>query len=262
MDGLHFILAGAAVGFCVGVTGVGGGSLMTPLLTLMGIPMNIAVGTDLLFASISKSGGSVVHLFKRNVNWPIVARLAAGSIPAALLTLWALKVFFGGANEYKHVLTVSLGVMLMLTAASLLFRTQLQKLHDASPLQSRLRQFIDAHTTACTVAMGIGLGVLVTLSSVGAGAFGIVILLALYPRLSTIQIIGTDVVHAVFLTLIAGLGHLKMGNVNAQLLGYLLIGSLPSIVLGTLLSSRMPENIIRPILGTTLALLSVKFVFF
>lgn len=262
IEGWHFILAGAVVGFCVGVTGVGGGSLMTPLLTMMGIPLHTAIGTDLLYASVTKSGGGIVHALKRNINWPVVFRLSAGSIPAALLTLWALKTLFGNANEYKHVLTVSLGFMLMLTAASLIFRKQLQKLHDSSPLKSHLRQMIDRHTTSSTVLMGIALGVLVTLSSVGAGAFGVVVLLSLYPRLSTIQIIGTDVTHAVLLTLVAGLGHMQMGNVDLHLLSYLLIGSLPAIVLGTLLSSRLPEDVIRPILGATLALLSIKFIAF
>lgn len=262
IEGVQFILAGAAVGFCVGITGVGGGSLMTPLLTLMGIPLHTAIGTDLLYASITKAGGATVHASKRNINWRVVNTLALGSIPAALLTLWALSTFFGNANEYKKILTSSLGFMLMLTAASLIFRKQLQRLHDASPLQSHLRQLIDKHTLGFTLFMGVALGVLVTLSSVGAGAFGIVVLLSLYPRLSTIQIIGTDVTHAVLLTLVAGLGHMQMGNVDLTLLGWLLAGSLPAIIAGTLLSSRMPEDIIRPILGGTLALLSVKFMFF
>lgn len=262
IEGLNFVLAGAVVGFCVGLTGVGGGSLMTPLLTMMGVPLHMAIGTDLLYASMTKSGGTMVHVIKRNVNWPIVMWLSAGSIPAALLTLWALKAFFGDANAYKHVLTIALGFMLLLTASSLLFRKQLQNLHDASPRQNHLRLFIDRHTKACTIAMGVALGILVTLSSVGAGAFGVVVLLSLYPRLSSIQIIGTDVAHAVLLTLIAGLGHLQMGNVDSKLLMYLLIGSLPAIVIGTLLSSRMPDAVIRRILGTTLALLSLKFIFY
>jgi uncharacterized membrane protein YfcA len=259
---MQFVLAGAAVGFCVGVTGVGGGSLMTPLLTMLGVPLHTAIGTDLLYASVTKSGGAVVHATKRNINWKVVGWLALGSIPAALLTLWALSTLFGNANEYKKLLTTALGFMLMLTAASLIFRKQLQRLHDASPLQSHLRQLIDNNTLTFTLAMGIALGVLVTLSSVGAGAFGIVVLLSLFPRLSTIQIIGTDVTHAVLLTLVAGLGHMQMGNVDFDLLGWLLIGSLPAIVAGTLLSSRMPEHIIRPILGLTLALLSIRFMFF
>lgn len=262
IDGLGFILAGALVGFCVGLTGVGGGSLMTPLLTMMGVPLHTAIGTDLLYASITKSSGAMVHARKKNINWPIVLTLSAASIPAALLTLWALKTLFGNANEYKHLLTVSLGFMLMLTAASLLFRKQLQRLHDANPLQSHIRQIIDRHTKVFTLFMGLALGVLVTLSSVGAGAFGVVVLLSLYPRLSTIEIIGTDVTHAVLLTLVAGLGHLQMGNVDLHLLGWMLLGSIPAIIAGTHLSSRMPDDVIRPILGVTLAALSVKFVFY
>lgn len=262
MDGMWFVLAGAFVGFCVGLTGVGGGSLMTPILTMMGVPLHTAIGTDLLYASMTKSGGAVVHGYKRNINWRIAGVLALGSIPAALLTLWALNTWFGDAAAYKHILTRSLGFMLLLTGASLVFRRQLQRLHDASPLQSHLRQALDQYSTGFTLAMGVMLGVLVTLSSVGAGAFGVMVLFSLFPRLPTIQIIGTDVTHAVLLTLVAGLGHMKMGNVDMTLLTWLLMGSLPAIVAGTLLSSRLHEDVIRPLLGVTLTLLSVKFMFF
>lgn len=261
-EGMGFVLAGAAVGFCVGLTGVGGGSLMTPLLTMMGVPLHTAIGTDLLYASMTKSGGAVVHGLKRNINWRITGCLAIGSVPAALLTLWLLDRFFGNANAYKHILTISLGFMLLLTGASLVFRRQLQRLHDANPRQNQLRQVLDTHSSAFTLAMGVMLGVLVTLSSVGAGAFGVMILFSLFPRLPTIQIIGTDVTHAVLLTLVAGLGHMKMGNVDVSLLTWLLMGSLPAIVAGTLLSSRLHEDVIRPLLGVTLVLLSVKFMFF
>lgn len=262
LDGSWFILAGAVVGFCVGITGVGGGSLMTPLLTMMGIPLHTAIGTDLLYAAITKMGGGIVHQQKRNIDWRVVFTLAAGSIPAALLTVWALKTIFGDANNYKHLLTVSLGFMLMLTALALIFKDKLIAINSAHQEPSAFRQFMGRHTTAFTVFMGIALGVLVTLSSVGAGAFGIVILLALFPLLSTIKIIGTDVAHAVLLTLVAGLGHLSMGNVDFSLLLYLLIGSLPAIWVGTHLSSRLPEKVIRPILGATLMLLSIKFMFY
>lgn len=262
MDGVWFVVAGAFVGFCVGLTGVGGGSLMTPILTLMGVPLHTAIGTDLLYASMTKSGGAVVHGWKRNINWRIAGFLALGSIPAALLTLWVLNTYFGNANAYKHILTRSLGFMLLVTGASLVLRKQLQRLHDANPLQSRLRQVLDTHSTAFTLAMGVMLGVLVTLSSVGAGAFGVMILFSLFPRLPTIQIIGTDVTHAVLLTLVAGLGHMKMGNVDMNLLAWLLMGSLPAIVAGTLLSSRLHDDVLRPILGITLVLLSIKFMFF
>jgi uncharacterized membrane protein YfcA len=259
---ISFVMAGALVGLCVGLTGVGGGSLMTPLLTMMGVPLHTAIGTDLLYASITKSSGAVVHYQKKNIEWSVVGWLALGSIPASLATAWALHAYFGNANNYKGVMTVALGLMLMVTALSLIFKKRLQKFHDANPVKSRFRQWVTANHTQATLIMGVILGVLVTLSSVGAGAFGVVVLLSLYPMLSTIKIIGTDVTHAVFLTLVAGLAHAKMGNVDYHLLSMLLIGSIPAIILGTLLSSRMPERIIRPLLGMTLMALSIKFVFY
>lgn len=257
-----FIMAGALVGFCVGLTGVGGGSLMTPLLTMMGVPLPTAIGTDLLYASITKSSGALVHARKRNIDWKVVSLLGIGSIPASLATAWVLSTYFKDAGGYKHVMTVALGLMLMLTACSLIFKKQLQTFHNASPTSNRFRAWVNERHTGGTVLMGLALGILVTLSSVGAGAFGVVVLLSLYPMLSTIKIIGTDVTHAVFLTLVAGIAHAKMGNVDYHLLTILLIGSIPSIIAGTLLSSRMPDHVIRPILGMTLMALSVKFVFY
>ncbi len=257
-----FTLAGAVVGFSIGLTGVGGGSLMIPMLLALGVPPQMAVGTDLLYASITKSGGVMVHSKKRTINWRVVGLLSLGSAPFSLATVFALRTFFHDANEYKHILTTSLGVMLMITALSLIFKRQLQAFHNANPRKNELRQYINDRSTLFTILMGAALGVLVTLSSVGAGAFGVMVLLILYPRLATIEIIGTDVSHAVLLTLIAGLGHLSMGNVDFALLGKLLIGSLPAIYIGTHLSARMPENVIQPLLGLTLMALSVKFVFY
>jgi uncharacterized membrane protein YfcA len=259
---LGFILAGALVGLCVGLTGVGGGSLMTPLLTMMGVPLHTAIGTDLLYAAITKSSGAVVHYQKRNIEWPVVWWMALGSIPAALVTAWALATLFGDANNYKGVMTVALGLMLMVTATSLIFKGRLQRFHDMNPVGHRFRQWVTANHTQATVIMGVALGVLVTLSSVGAGAFGVVVLLSLYPALSTIRIIGTDVTHAVLLTLVAGIAHARMGNVDYHMLSMLLIGSIPAIIAGTHLSSRMPDAIIRPLLGLTLMALSIKFVFY
>lgn len=260
MNEVVFVFAGALVGFCVGLTGVGGGSLMTPLLLMLGISPQMAIGTDLLYASITKAGGAMVHQKKRNINWRVVLILASGSIPMAFATVLALKYWFNGANEYKSVLTAALGFMLLLTGLSLLFKRKLQAFHDARGGNSKLRLTLDQKSVPFTFFMGVMLGVLVTLSSVGAGAFGVMILLALYPRFATIEIIGTDVAHAVLLTLVAGLGHLTMGNVDLHLLSLLLIGSLPAIYIGTHLSSRMPEKVIQPLLGCTLMALSMKFI--
>ncbi|HET8707872.1 MAG TPA: sulfite exporter TauE/SafE family protein [Pseudomonadales bacterium] len=262
MQDYVFTLAGALVGFCVGLTGVGGGSLMTPLLLALGVTPATAIGTDLLYASITKSGGVLVHMKKRTINWRVVGLMSLGSLPFSAATVWMLKTFFNNSNEYKSVLTTSLGLMLMLTALSLIFKPQLQAFHNASPRKNEMRAFIDQHANLFTILMGAALGILVTLSSVGAGAFGVMVLLVLYPRLATISIIGTDVTHAVTLTLIAGLGHMSMGNVDLSLLGKLLLGSLPAIYVGTHLSARLPERVIQPLLGLTLAALSVKFVFY
>lgn len=259
MNDIVFVMAGALVGFCVGLTGVGGGSLMTPLLLMLGVPPQTAIGTDLLYASITKAGGATVHQKKRNINWRVVLILGAGSIPMSFATVMALKFWFGGSNDYKAVLTTALGFMLLVTGVSLVFKKRLQAFHDASPRSNLFRAYLNQHSAVFTFVMGLVLGVLVTLSSVGAGAFGVMILLALYPRFATIEIIGTDVAHAVVLTLVAGLGHLSMGNVDGHLLVLLLIGSLPAIYIGTHLSSRMPEKIIQPVLGCTLMALSMKF---
>jgi uncharacterized membrane protein YfcA len=264
----YFVLAGLLVGFCVGVTGVGGGSLMTPILiSFLRVEPHIAIGTDLLYAAISKFCGSLVHARKLNIVWPIVLWLSIGSIPASLATTWALDHYMGGAKEYKKMLTMVLGGMLILTGISIVFRSQVEAFFarhraDAAgePLSADEHSAVIIKHKAWIVVMGVVLGIFVTLSSVGAGAFGIMALVLLFPNLPMIRIIGSDVAHAVLLTLVAGLGHLKSGNVDLHLLMLLLMGSIPAIVLGTLLSSRLPERIIRPILGVTLLLLGTNFI--
>jgi uncharacterized membrane protein YfcA len=256
-DFLLYILAGAGVGFAVGVTGVGGGSLMTPLLLLFGFPLHVAIGTDLLYAAITKAGGAVAHARLATVNWRLVGLLAAGSVPASLVTALALNTLFGDASAYAPVLTTALGIMLILTALSILLRGRILSSDVAAP--GPLRQMVDRHAPALTVLMGLVLGVCVTLSSVGAGAFGAVILMALYPTLRAVGIVGTDIAHAVPLTLVAGLGHLALGNVDFALLGALLIGSLPAIAVGSRVSGLLPDGVIRSILATILMGLGVKF---
>jgi uncharacterized membrane protein YfcA len=265
---LHFILAGALVGFCVGVTGVGGGSLMTPILiSFLKVEPHIAIGTDLLFAAISKFCGSLVHAKKLNIVWPIVLWLGLGSIPASLATTWALDHFMGGAKEYKKLLTIVLGGMLILTGVSIVFRSRIEAFfnrhqHDVAgeALSADEHSEVIIKHKAWILFMGAILGIFVTLSSVGAGAFGVMALVLLFPKLPMIRIIGSDVAHAVLLTLVAGLGHLKSGNVDMHLLGLLLIGSIPTIIAGTLLSSHLPERAIRRVLGVTLMLLGTNFI--
>ncbi|EPJ6625359.1 sulfite exporter TauE/SafE family protein [Acinetobacter baumannii] len=260
----EFILAGMLVGFCVGITGVGGGSLMTPILIgLFRIEPHIAIGIDLLYAAISKFCGSMVHAKKLNIVWPIVLWLAVGSIPASFGTAWVLEHYLSQSTHYKAVLTMVLGFMLTLTGVSIIFRTRIEKFfnkfRNKENTQTENEQLAVQNKRTYIVIMGIILGVFVTLSSVGAGAFGIMALVIMFPNLPMIRIIGSDVVHAVLLTLVAGLGHMSAGNVDFVLLMWLLVGSIPAIIIGTLISSRMPERLIRKILGITLFALGVNF---
>ena len=262
---IEYILAGVLVGFCVGVTGVGGGSLMTPILiTLFKIEPHIAIGTDLLYAAISKFFGSVVHAKKLNIVWPIVIWLAVGSIPASIATTWVLDNYLSQSTHYKAILTMVLGFMLTITGISIVFRTQVERFFSrfGKPMTNedidQQRERLKSKRVQIAL-MGIVLGIFVTLSSVGAGAFGIMALIIMFPNLPMIRIIGSDVVHAVLLTLVAGMGHMSSGNVDFELLMWLLIGSIPAIIVGTLVSSRLPEKIIRKILGITLFALGINF---
>ncbi len=255
IDALH-VCAGMLVGFLVGLTGVGGGSLMTPLLVLMfGISPGTAVGTDLLFASITKTVGSVVHGTRASVDWIVVRRLASGSVPAAIVTVLLMSVAGGAQRSVLHpVLGIVgmklLGAMLIMTAIATLFQKQLAAfaLHRAAPIANRA---IPAKAIQ-TVALGVILGVAVTVSSVGAGAIGVTALMMLYPTLRVARIVGSDIAHAVPLTMIAGFGHWAIGDVNPVLLVNLLIGSLPGIVIGSLLATRSPDRVLRPVLAVVL----------
>lgn len=254
-----YLAIGLLVGFLVGLTGVGGGSLMTPLLVfLFRFKPVVAVGTDLLFAAITKCGGVLVHHGKhKSVHWRIVALMSLGSIPGSLLTLMVLRQYARVGDAQNRIISVSLGVALILTALAQLVRGRLQRMAmarvpDASS-QNSFRSFV-------TVAAGFLIGTLVTLSSVGAGALGTIALLVLYPRMPTLQVVGTDLSFAIPLTLVAGLGHLQLGNVNISLLGSLLVGSLPGIWVGSLLSAKVPDRFLRPILASVLFVVGLKLV--
>ncbi|HKY17854.1 MAG TPA: sulfite exporter TauE/SafE family protein [Rhizomicrobium sp.] len=249
-----FVVSGFAVGFLVGMTGVGGGSLMTPLLILLfHVHPVTAVGTDLIYASVTKTGGSFVHGFNRTIDWRIVTRLAAGSLPASILTLTALWLLDIDKGAYSAVVTKVLGVALLATAAAVLFRKKLlatysQRVGVMTPEQTRLY----------TVLTGITLGVLVTISSVGAGALGVTALLLLYPELPVVRIAGSDIAHAVPLTLVAGMGHLMTGGVDMGVLISLLCGSLPGIMLASLFAPRMPDKALRLVLAITLTVIAIR----
>jgi uncharacterized protein len=251
---LPFSFAGLIVGSLVGLTGVGGGALMTPLLVLMfGVHPAVAVGTDLLYAGITKFSGSAVHHARGAIDWKVVRRLASGSAPASLLTLAALSYFGVESWRSNHAISVILGCALLLTAASLLFRPWL-----AAKAQPFFQNLSDARIGALTISLGAALGVVVTLSSVGAGAIGVTVLLMLYPRMPTLRIVGSDIAHAVPLTLIAGAGHWMIGSVDWSMLASLLLGSIPGIMVASHFAARAPDRLLRGLLAFALVLAGAK----
>ncbi|MDV6332480.1 sulfite exporter TauE/SafE family protein [Asticcacaulis sp. 201] len=257
-----YSLSGLMVGVLVGLTGVGGGSLMTPLLVLLfHVHPATAVGTDLLYAAVTKGVGTAIHGTKRTINWMIVGLLALGSIPATIATLFAIN-HFGKSAAMSSLITHVLGYALFVTAAMLLLRDILQRLAarrqqkaeaDHQPLHTGRRAIL-------TILTGLVLGFLVSLSSVGAGALGVTALILLYPQLPTVKIVGSDIAHAVPLTLLAGMGYLFIGNVDLNMLASLLIGSIPGIILGSLFAGKVPEKVLRGLLATVLTLVGLKLV--
>jgi len=248
-------LSGFAVGAIVGLTGVGGGSLMTPLLVLLfGIHPATAVGTDLLHAAITKTGGTYVHAKQGRVDWRITGLLATGSVPAAVATLWTLHALTGGLGDSK-IVTTTLGVALVLTAGVLVLRSCIRRWSKTQPIG-------DPPHPAFTVLTGVVLGFLVSVSSVGAGALGVTALFFLYPRLSAARVVASDLAHAVPLTLVAGCGHWLFGTVDWALLGSLLVGSLPGIYIGSQFVGRIPDTALRILLAAMLLVVGTKLITF
>jgi uncharacterized membrane protein YfcA len=253
-----FIFSGFLVGFIIGLTGVGGGSLMTPILMLVfSIKPIIAVGTDLLYAAITKSGGVFVHNKHSNIEWKIVFLMSLGSIPATLISILILKYLGTAGVDYERLITTMLSIALILTSLVLLFKGRLQALSRNEHLDS-VRALHHRLRKPITIAAGVLIGTLVAFSSVGAGALGAAILFFLYPRMRAVAIVGTDLAHAVPITAIAGLGHVHLGTVDFILLGNLLVGSLPGIYLGSHIGTQLPEKIIRPLLASMLLIIGVR----
>ena len=249
-----YVASGFSVGLLVGMTGVGGGSLMTPLLILLfGVHPATAVGTDLLYAAATKAGGGIVHGWARTIHWPAVIRLASGSMPASIVTLLVLWKLDLSTESARGLVNSVLCFALLLTATSLIFRKRV-----VATLRSRMERYDGLTISRATVLVGASLGVLVSISSVGAGAVGVTALLLLYPQLPMARIVGSDIAHAVPLTLIAGIGHWAMGSVDWQLMGVLLIGSLPGIAIGSYCAVRVPETALRLLLAATLIVVAGK----
>ncbi len=290
MNDFYFVLAGFFVGTVVGLTGVGGGSLMTPLLIfLFGVKPHLAVGTDLLFAAITKSGGTYTLWRQRLVPWRVVSHLSMGSIPGCLATIYVLNQYDLGSAEIEHVIKRTLGFALLLTAASLLYKVlrtsyshaqkearevpgieQLSQTKNTISISANValksdqtvidKESLETNHPVLTVLLGLAIGSLVTLTSVGAGAIGVSVLMLLYPKLPLPRIVAADIAYAVPLTLVAGLGHAGLGTVDWSLLLKLAVGSLPGIWVGAHFLSRTPERLIRLGLSVLLAWAASKLI--
>jgi uncharacterized protein len=261
MQDLAFIFAGFFVGLVVGLTGVGGGSLMTPILIFFfGVKPYMAIGTDLLFAAFTKMGGTIKLARAKRVDWRVVGQLCAGSIPAALVTLYVLHTL-GPANQaVQQVMTSTLGGALLLTAAATLYKAIRGKSAPTSVALGHEAEATRPIHWALPPLFGALIGTLVTLTSVGAGAIGVTVLMILYPKLPLTRIVGADIAYAVPLTLVAGLGHASLGSVDWPLLAKLLAGSLPGIWIGSHLLTRTPDRVIRSLLSVLLAYAGVKLI--
>ena len=259
MDAIHslqplYSMTGFAVGLLVGMTGVGGGSLMTPLLILLfGIHPATAVGTDLLYAAVTKTAGSAVHGFNRTIDWRIVRLLASGSVPTTVITIIALSHIGINSPAARDLITVVLTIALFVTAAMLIFRERI-----VARYATRLGALQPKQIATVTIIVGAVLGVLVSITSVGAGAIGVTALVLLYPKLPTARIVGSDIAHAVPLTLVAGIGHWFLGSIDMGVLLSLLVGSVPGILLGSYAAVRIPETALRLVLAGTLIVVATK----
>ncbi|HZV65186.1 MAG TPA: sulfite exporter TauE/SafE family protein [Telluria sp.] len=255
---MTYVGSGFAVGLLVGMTGVGGGSLMTPLLTLLfGVSPSVAVGTDLAFASVTKSAGAFTHRLRGTVHWDIVRRLCIGALPAAVLATLALKHYGALDQRIGQLIRYSIAASVLLTVVALLFKGKMLAWLNAHPE----RQLRGRALTATTIAAGALLGTLVTVSSIGAGAIGATLLVMLYPQLESAEVAGTDIAYAVPLTAIAAFGHWWLGSIDWTLLATLLVGSLPGITLGSWAARAVPERFLRALLAMTLTGVAVKLLY-
>ena len=251
-----FVFSGFCVGVLVGMTGIGGGSLMTPLLILLfGIHPATAVGTDLLFAASTKTVGTLVHGATRTIDWRLVGLLATGSVPATAATLAVLATFEASGTKLPQLVTLTLAGVLLLTSTFLLCANSVR-----AKYADRISRLDQVSVRWFTVFLGAAMGVLVTLTSVGAGAIGVTVLLLLYPRIPVSRIVGSDIAHAVPLTLAAGMGHWFLGSVDRSLLITLLMGSIPGIILGSYFVGKFPDGVVRTVLALMLLAVAIKLI--
>jgi len=260
-DNPLYVAAGLLVGTMVGLTGVGGGSMMTPILMLFfGQSPAVAVGTDLLFSATTKLVATASFGFSRRVDWPVVGRLLLGSIPGSAAVVFGLWLARRTPSVADAITSRSLAIILLVTAIALIFQTQLQRV--GLKMTTRALAHVERHKVLLTALAGLMLGVAVTLTSVGAGALGVVMLLALYPlRLTSDRLVATDIAHALPITLIAGLGHAFLGHVNFSVLATLLLGSIPGVLIASRITVRLPARMTRILIALMLGAVSERLLF-
>jgi uncharacterized membrane protein YfcA len=260
-DNPLYIAAGLLVGTMVGLTGVGGGSMMTPILMLFfGQSPAVAVGTDLMFSATTKLVATASFGFSRRVDWPVVGRLLLGSVPGSAAVVFGLWLARRTPSAADAITSRSLAIILLVTAVALIFQTQLQRV--GLKMTTRALEHVERHKVLLTAIAGLILGVAVTLTSVGAGALGVVMLLALYPlRLTSDRLVATDIAHALPITLIAGLGHAFLGHVNLNVLATLLLGSIPGVLIASRITVRLPARMTRILIALMLGAVSERLLF-
>ena len=262
MELIH-IIAGGLVGFIVGLTGIGGGSLMTPILVLgFGITPSVAVGTDLLYAAITKASGVIFHHRNKTIDWKVAGLLGSGSVPSSILTIVYLEQIRDQGINYDSFMMVTLSFMLILTAIIIMMKNKILAWAHRGQTKNSAINIVQRYRPHITVCSGIMLGFLVTISSVGAGAIGTAILFLLYPSKKPISVVGTDLAHAIPLTAIAGSGHLHFGTVDFNLLTGLLVGGIPAIYIGSYIGKKLPDNLLRPLIALLLLMMGTKLAFY
>jgi uncharacterized membrane protein YfcA len=251
---LYKALAGLIVGFVIGLTGMGGGALMTPVLVLLfGVNPGTAVSADVVTSLVLKPFGGSVHVRRRTVNWRLVQWLMIGSIPGAFIGAYLLDEIIGTDNQ--NTVKKILGYVLLAAAAAILAKLLLQaKRNDAPVTEMMDAALVRPGTTLVIGALG---GLIVGMTSVGSGSLIIVMLMLIYPKLSSKEMVGTDLVQAIPLVGAAALGHLLFGKLDISIIGSVLIGAIPAVVIGAHFSSRGADRFIRPVLVAVLTISSL-----
>ncbi|MGG1515309.1 sulfite exporter TauE/SafE family protein [Paenibacillus oryzisoli] len=252
---LSIILMGVLVGFLVGLTGVGGASLLTPILIMIGIHPSIAVGTDLLYNSVTKLFGTIQHWRQKTIDFKLVRVLAMGSIPGVILAVIVLKTFNSFFDNQEDIIKHALGYVLILVAFATLFKVFFG--HKIKENRWQLRSLQEKR--GLTITIGAVLGFVVGLTSIGSGSLYAIAMLYFF-RMNPAQLVGTDIAHAFFLASTAGILHASLGNVNYSLVLNLLIGSIPGVLIGSMLSTKAPTLVLRTIIASLVLISGIKLI--